>query len=56
MHPSLESAYWFQGTIKNCSLVLLQKGGVLAALESPQEVVDALRNELQGDLRVYKTS
>jgi len=56
MYPSLESAYWFQGTIKNCSLVLLQNGGVLATLESPQEVVDALRNELQGELRVYKTS
>ena len=55
VYPSVESAYWFQGAIKNCSLVLLQNAGVFAALESQQQVIDALREELQSELRVYKT-
>jgi len=54
-YPPMESAYWFQSAIKNCNLITLQNTGVFAALESPQQVIDALREELQSKLRVYKS-
>ena len=54
-YPPIEAAYWFQSAIKNCNLVTLQNTGVFAALESPQQVIDALREELQSKLRVYKS-
>lgn len=54
-NPPVELAYWIQEKVKNCNLVVLQNTGAFAALESPQQVVDALRNELQGHLRVYKS-
>ena len=54
-YPPMELAFRFQGAIKNCNLVTLQNAGVFAALESPQLVMDALREELQNKLRVYKS-
>ncbi len=55
IHPPMEMAFRFQGAIKNCNLVTLQNTGVFAALESPELVSDALRQELQNKLRVYKS-
>ena len=55
VYPPMELAFRFQGSIKNCNLVTLQNAGAFAALESPQEVIDALREELQNGLRVYKS-
>jgi pimeloyl-ACP methyl ester carboxylesterase len=56
MNPAVETAYAFQETIKNCSLVVLQDTGVFAALESPAAMTEVLHEELQNKLRVYKTS
>jgi len=54
-NPPMEMAFRFHAAIKNCNLVTLQNTGVFAALESPQQVMDALREELQNKLRVYKS-
>lgn len=55
LYPPMELAFRFQGAIKNCNLVTLQNTGVFAALESPEQVMGALREELQNKLRVYKS-
>ena len=55
VNPPMEMAFRFQGEVRNCNLVTLQNTGVFAALEAPQMVIDALREELQNKLRVYKS-
>jgi pimeloyl-ACP methyl ester carboxylesterase len=52
--PPLEWAYRLQSEIGNSSLVILQDTGVLAALESPAEVVQVLKDDLQGELRFFR--
>ncbi len=54
VNPPMEMAFRFQGAVRNCNLVTLQNTGVFPALEAPQMVIDALREELQNKLRVYK--
>ncbi len=51
----LESGYRLQSVAKQCSLVVLANSGVLAALESPIPVVEALIKELDPTIHVYKT-
>jgi pimeloyl-ACP methyl ester carboxylesterase len=53
--PPLESGYRLQPIAKQCSLVVLPSSGVLAALESPMPVVEALVKELNPTIHVYKT-
>lgn len=53
-YPPLDWAYRLQGAVQNCNLVVLKNAGAFAALESPQQVADALREALQNELRVYK--
>ena len=54
--PPLEWAYRFQAAIEKCSLVILKNVGVLAALEDPRQVSEALKAELRAGLRLYEAS
>lgn len=56
IHPPVEFAYLVQSAVKNCNLVVLQDAGAFAALENPEQVTRILREELQSELRVYKTA
>ena len=53
--PPLESGYGLQSVAKQSSLVVLPNAGVLAALESPMQVAEALAKELDPTIHVYKT-
>lgn len=53
-HPPFDWGCRLQGMVRNCNLVVLKNAGAFAALESPQQVTAALREELQSGLRVYK--
>jgi pimeloyl-ACP methyl ester carboxylesterase len=53
-YPTLDWAYKLQSSIRNCNLVVLQKTGIMAALETPQQLSAVLHEQLQTDLRIYK--
>jgi pimeloyl-ACP methyl ester carboxylesterase len=53
--PPLDSGYRLQPVAKQCSLVVLPNTGMLAALESPMLVAEALVKELDPTIRVFKT-
>jgi pimeloyl-ACP methyl ester carboxylesterase len=52
--PPLESGYRLQPVAKQGSLVVLPALGVLAALESPMQVAEALVKELDSTIHIYK--
>jgi pimeloyl-ACP methyl ester carboxylesterase len=54
IYPPLEWAYQLQPIPKQCSLVVLQKAGLLAPLETPQQMIDVLARELDSRIRVFK--
>ena len=51
--PPLESGYRLQPIAKQCSLVVLPKLGLLAPLESPMQVAEALAKELDPTIRIF---
>jgi pimeloyl-ACP methyl ester carboxylesterase len=53
VYPPLESGYRLQPLAKQCNLVVLENTGLLAPLESPKEVADALAKELDPTIRIY---
>jgi pimeloyl-ACP methyl ester carboxylesterase len=54
VYPPLERAYRLQPVPKQCSLVVLENTGLLAPLESPVTVAEALAKELDPTIRIYK--
>ncbi len=52
--PPLESGYRLEPMVKKCSLVVLPKLGLLAALESPMQVAEALLKEIDPTLHIFK--
>jgi pimeloyl-ACP methyl ester carboxylesterase len=54
VYPPLESGYRLQQNAKQCSLVVLPNTGLLAPLESPMQVAEALAKELDPTIRIYK--
>jgi len=54
VYPPLEWAYRLQPIPKQCSLVVLQNTGLLAPLETPEQMVDVLTRELDSRIRVFK--
>lgn len=52
--PPLESGYRLQQIAKQCSLVVLPNLGLLAALESPMQVAEALVKQLDATIHIYK--
>jgi pimeloyl-ACP methyl ester carboxylesterase len=53
-YPPLEQAYRLQPVARRCSLAVMEHTGLLAALESPQAMVDVLGRELDRTIRVFK--
>jgi pimeloyl-ACP methyl ester carboxylesterase len=53
VYPPLEWGYRLQPLAKQCNLVVLENTGLLAPLESPKEVADALAKELDPTIRIY---
>jgi pimeloyl-ACP methyl ester carboxylesterase len=56
VYPPLEWAYRLQPVAKQCSLVVLENTGLLAPLESPAAVAEALAKELDPTIRIFKAS
>jgi pimeloyl-ACP methyl ester carboxylesterase len=54
VNPPLESGYRLQPIAKKCSLVVLPNLGLLAPLESPMLVAEALTKELDPTIHIYK--
>ena len=54
VYPPLEWAYRLQPIPRQCSLVVLQNTGLLAPLETPEQMVDVLTRELDPRIRVFK--
>ena len=54
MFPQLEWAYRLQPAIRNCTLLILEKTGPLAPLESPARLIEVLRSQLESELGVFK--
>ena len=54
VYPPLEWAYRLQPVAKQCSLVVLENTGMLAPLESPAAVAEALAKELDPTIRIFK--
>ena len=54
VNPPLESGYRLQPIAKKCSLVVLPNLGLLAPLESPMQVAEALTKELDPTIHIYK--
>jgi pimeloyl-ACP methyl ester carboxylesterase len=54
VYPPLEWAYRLQPIPRQCSLVVLQNTGLLAPLETPEQMVDVLTRELDSRIRVFK--
>ena len=52
--PPLEWAYRLQPVAKQCSLIVLENTGMLAPLESPVAVAEALAKELDQTIRIFK--
>jgi pimeloyl-ACP methyl ester carboxylesterase len=54
VYPPLDWAYRLQPVAKQCSLVVLENTGMLAPLESPDAVAEALAKELDPTIRIFK--
>ncbi|HEY1478227.1 MAG TPA: alpha/beta hydrolase [Chthoniobacterales bacterium] len=54
VYPPLEWAYRLQPVAKQCSLVVLENTGLLAPLETPVAVAEALARELDPTIRIFK--
>jgi pimeloyl-ACP methyl ester carboxylesterase len=54
VNPPIESGYRLQSIAKQCSLVILPNSGLLAPLESPMQVAEALVKELDPTIHIYK--
>jgi pimeloyl-ACP methyl ester carboxylesterase len=54
VNPPLESGYRLQPAAKQCNLVVLPNTGLLAPLESPMQVADALVKELDPTIHIFK--
>ena len=54
VYPPLEWAYRLQPIAKQCSVVVLENTGLLAPLESPVAVAEALAKELDPTIRIFK--
>jgi pimeloyl-ACP methyl ester carboxylesterase len=54
VYPPLERAYRLQPIAKQCSLLVLKDSGLLAPLESPVAVAEALGKELDPTIRIYE--
>lgn len=54
-YPPLEWAYALQRVARSCQLVILEGVGPLAALEEPKTVAGVLKDQLDDELRVFKT-
>jgi pimeloyl-ACP methyl ester carboxylesterase len=54
VYPPLERAYRLQPIAKQCSLLVLKNTGLLAPLESPAAVAEALGKELDPTIRIYE--
>jgi pimeloyl-ACP methyl ester carboxylesterase len=52
--PPLEAGYRLQPIAKQCSLVVLPNLGLLAPLESPMQVAEALSKELDQSIHIFK--
>ncbi|SRR5579862_429115 len=52
--PRLEGAYRLQPSIRNCTLLILEKTGPLAPLEAPARLLEVLNTQLDGELGVFK--
>jgi pimeloyl-ACP methyl ester carboxylesterase len=52
--PPLETGYRLQPIAKQCSLVVLPNLGLLAPLESPMQVAEALSKELDQTIHIFK--
>ena len=54
-YPRLEHAYRLQKLPAQCNLAVFENTGLLAPLESPDKVIEALAAELDPTIRIYKT-
>jgi len=54
VNPPLETGYRLQPIAKQCSLIVLPNSGVLAPLESPLQVAEALSKELDQTIHIFK--
>jgi len=54
VNPPLETGYRLQPIAKQCSLIVLPNSGVLAPLESPMQVAEALSKELDQTIHIFK--
>jgi pimeloyl-ACP methyl ester carboxylesterase len=54
VNPPLETGYRLQPIAKQCSLVVLPNLGLLAPLESPMQVAEALSKELDQSIHIFK--
>jgi pimeloyl-ACP methyl ester carboxylesterase len=54
VNPPLETGYRLQPIGKQCSLVVLPNSGLLAPLESPMQVAEALSKELDQTIHIFK--
>jgi pimeloyl-ACP methyl ester carboxylesterase len=54
VNPPLETGYRLQPIAKRCSLVVLPNLGLLAPLESPMQVAEALSKELDQTIHIFK--
>jgi pimeloyl-ACP methyl ester carboxylesterase len=54
VNPPLETGYRLQPIAKQCRLVVLPNLGLLAPLESPMQVAEALRKELDQTIHIFK--
>jgi pimeloyl-ACP methyl ester carboxylesterase len=54
VNPPLETGYRLQPIAKQCSLIVLPNLGLLAPLESPMQVAEALSKELDQSIHIFK--
>ncbi len=54
VYPPLEWAYRLQPVARQCNLVVLENTGMLAPLETPAAVAEALSKELDPTIRIFK--
>jgi pimeloyl-ACP methyl ester carboxylesterase len=52
--PPVHVGYRLREAARQCNLVVLNKSGVLAALESPRELCELLDRELDSQIRIYR--
>jgi pimeloyl-ACP methyl ester carboxylesterase len=53
--PPIHVGHRLREVARQCNLVVLDKAGVFAALESPRELCDLLDRELDSQIRIYRT-